>query len=137
MERTGQEVVGKLEKVEYKKGHPSRALVGEEELVATAPERKRLGPEWPRRPGGRRDRAPTEVPPAPDPSKQAHHLLRIEKGVSIGEEVVVRAYTKGNVTYYNFQPADEDESPVRDKSRLPQPLFLAAGALTLLTLFLL
>jgi MFS family permease len=107
MHRTGEEVSGTLEKVEYKKGHPCRALVGTEEITATERKRRALPP---------------------------FRLIHIENGVSEGDDVVVRAYVEGEVTYYKVQSADEDESPVRDKSRLPQPLFLAAGLLTALTL---
>jgi MFS family permease len=64
-------------------------------------------------------------------------LLRVNRRIEVGEEVVVRSYGKKNVTYRRIRRADQEPRPVYDKSHLPSLLFLSAGAMTLFTLALL
>lgn len=64
-------------------------------------------------------------------------ILRIDPGANVGQEVVARRYTKGNVTYVRFQPADQPERPFRDQSQLPALLFFGAGMATLANLVVL
>ena len=64
----------------------------------------------------------------------AYTILRVYPGARVGEEVIARSYTKGDVTYVRFQRADQPEIPFRDQSHLPQLLFLGAGLATLINL---
>jgi MFS family permease len=79
--------------------------------------------------GGQPFEAHEESPP--------YRYLYVRRDVNLDDEVVVRAYQKNDVTYYRVQLADQPEHPRFDMSRMPSLLFLSAGALTLLTLFLL
>jgi MFS family permease len=63
-----------------------------------------------------------------------YNILRIDPGVRVGQEVVARSYTQGDVTYVRFQRVDEPERPFRDQSDLPSLLFLGAGLATLVNL---
>jgi MFS family permease len=69
--------------------------------------------------------------------KSPHTILRLDKGVGEGVEVMVRGYGTRDVTYLSVQPADAPPKPIYNKERLPALLFLSAGAMTLFTLGLL
>jgi MFS family permease len=66
-----------------------------------------------------------------------YRYLRISRRAKEGDEVVLRTYSDGPVTWYRVQLADRPEHPVYNKSGMPRLLFLSAGALTLLTVLLL
>ncbi len=64
-------------------------------------------------------------------------IIRVDRGVGEGAEVVVRGYGTRDVTYYRVQLIDDPPVPIFNKERLPALLFCSAGAMTLLTLGLL
>jgi MFS family permease len=72
-----------------------------------------------------------------DSDVSPYTIIRLDRGVGEGVEVVVRGYGERNVTYLSVQPAGDAPKPIYNKERLPALLFLSAGAMTLFTLGLL
>jgi MFS family permease len=64
-------------------------------------------------------------------------VLRLSNRARVGDEVVLRTYRLGNVTYARVRPAGEKPEVRYNKERLPALLFLGASGLTLFTLLLL
>jgi MFS family permease len=64
-------------------------------------------------------------------------LLKVERGLQAGDEVVERTYSLGDVTYHRVQSAASAPRPVYNNQGVPRLLFLSAGFMTLFTLLLL
>jgi MFS family permease len=66
-----------------------------------------------------------------------YYLLRMSRRVEVGDEVILRTYALGNVTYVRIRKASDPPHPPHIERHLPALLFLSAGGMTLFTLLLL
>jgi MFS family permease len=107
LERIGKEVSGQLETVEYRVGHATRVVLAGHE------------------------------PFVAHEKKAPFMLLRVSRRLNEGDDVVARRYQGEGVTIVRFGPADRAERPPYNQKKLPELLFLSAGAMTLFTLALL
>ncbi|HJZ92515.1 MAG TPA: MFS transporter [Gemmataceae bacterium] len=114
---------GKLEKLDYLRGHPVYFQVGELTVGREhRPSEEKLhvydhlfGPK------------PKRVPP----------VIEIDRSVKLGDEVVVKYYRIGEVDHYELRPVGDPPDDEYDLRSLPRFLFFGAGAMTFGVLLLL